>query len=199
MRSSILPLALAIAALLIAHAPAQPGAAFAQGSVAQGSVAQGARAQAADRPAELMTAPNSPNQKAEPATSDRQQGRGQAANICRELVAFLQQQSSTANGSRQGTAAAKPATDSAAPGGQTAQSVDRPQQNSGQVAPVPTAQPSTAPTQISLEDAKALAEANDLPKCRDRTRDMRLAGVALPPGLLALAALREDLLLAAGK
>jgi hypothetical protein len=42
---------------------------------------------------------------------------------------------------------------------------------------------------MSLSDAEALAGANDLAACRDATRKLRLAGVAMPPPLLALAAL----------
>jgi hypothetical protein len=170
---------LIVTAAVIGHmAPVQSGTAFAQ----------------ADRPQELMTAPNSPNQKAEPSASGGQQG---TANICRELIAFLEQQARTR--ASQAAAGAKPATETAAPAGQASQSADRPQRTSGQSAPIPSAQPSTAPTQISPDEAKSLLEVNDLRTCRDRAREMRRAGVALPPGLLALAALREELLLAPGK
>ena len=47
---------------------------------------------------------------------------------------------------------------------------------------------------VSLQEAEAIAQANDIRGCRDAARKMRLAGVAMPPGLLALAGLRLDLL-----
>src|SRR5688572_22189963 len=42
---------------------------------------------------------------------------------------------------------------------------------------------------------RALLAANDLRACQDAARRMRRAGVPMPDGLIALAALREDLLL----
>jgi hypothetical protein len=42
---------------------------------------------------------------------------------------------------------------------------------------------------MSVADAEALAQAGDIAACRDATRKLRLAGVAVPPPLLALAAL----------
>jgi hypothetical protein len=151
-----------------------------------------------DRPPELMTAPNSPNQKAE---ATNQQGKsGGAANICWELVAFLeQQQSGVGSGSPQAAPNAKPANEGATTASQTTPSADRPQQTSGQTAPIPTDQRGGASARVSLDQAKSLAQANDIRTCRDLTREMRRSGVALPPGLIALAALKEELLLGGGK
>jgi hypothetical protein len=42
---------------------------------------------------------------------------------------------------------------------------------------------------MSVADAEALAEANDIAACKEAAREMRLAGVAMPPPLLALTAL----------
>ena len=42
-----------------------------------------------------------------------------------------------------------------------------------------------------------MADANDLPRCQQTARDMRRAGIDMPPGLLALAALKPELLGAA--
>jgi hypothetical protein len=42
---------------------------------------------------------------------------------------------------------------------------------------------------MSVPDAEALAAGGDPQACRDGTRKLRLAGVAVPPPLLALAAL----------
>ena len=67
--------------------------------------------------------------------------------------------------------------------------------SSGQSAPIPGNDHREAATpQIGLDRAQALQQANDLQGCQNAARQMRRAGVALPPGLLALAALRADLL-----
>jgi hypothetical protein len=42
---------------------------------------------------------------------------------------------------------------------------------------------------MTVPDAEALAAAGDPQACRDGTRKLRIAGVAVPPPLLALAAL----------
>ena len=57
-------------------------------------------------------------------------------------------------------------------------------------APVPKDSESTPKTSvISVAKAEELAAANDLSACKAAAKDLRLAGVALPPPLLALAAL----------
>jgi hypothetical protein len=57
-------------------------------------------------------------------------------------------------------------------------------------APVPAAPTSTPKESIlTVPDAEALAAGGDPQACRDGTRRLRLAGVAVPPPLLALAAL----------
>jgi hypothetical protein len=67
-------------------------------------------------------------------------------------------------------------------------------QTSGQSAPIPQAPaPAKAPP-VSLQQAEALAGANDIAGCRAAAQTMRKAGVAMPGGLLALAGLRLDLL-----
>jgi hypothetical protein len=55
---------------------------------------------------------------------------------------------------------------------------------------VPTDTTST-PSQgiLSLAEAEELARANDIAACQRAARELRLAGVAMPPPLLALAAL----------
>jgi hypothetical protein len=45
-----------------------------------------------------------------------------------------------------------------------------------------------------LQQAEALAQSNDIRGCRDAAQQMRRAGVALPPALIALAGLRLELL-----
>ena len=42
---------------------------------------------------------------------------------------------------------------------------------------------------LSLADAEALAEADDIAACRDESRKLRLSGADMPPPLLALTAL----------
>jgi hypothetical protein len=67
----------------------------------------------------------------------------------------------------------------------------------GQPAPVPQAQAVFTPSAEALEQATAMADANDLPRCQQMARNMRRAGIDMPPGLLALAALKPELLGAA--
>jgi hypothetical protein len=95
------------------------------------------------------------------------------ANICRELVAFLEAQ-----------AKAQSAPPAPAAAGAAAS------------LPVPPAQPAAPPKPLPmpLEQAQGLAGANDIPGCRDAAQRLRQAGVALPPGLIALAALKVELL-----
>lgn len=63
-------------------------------------------------------------------------------------------------------------------------------QTSGLSAPVPK-EPTSTPKEsvMSVTDAEALAETNDIAACQDAAKELRLAGVAVPPPLLALAAL----------
>jgi hypothetical protein len=87
------------------------------------------------------------------------------ANICRELLAFVEGQAKAA--------AAPPPATGAAPA-------------------APAAPPKPLP--VTLEQAQGLAGANDIPGCRETAGRLRRAGVALPAGLIALAALKVELL-----
>ena len=89
------------------------------------------------------------------------------ANICRELLAFVEGQAK---------AAAAPPAAGATPAAPAA----------------PAAPPKPLP--VTLEQAQGLAGANDSPGCRETAGRLRRAGVALPPGLIALAALKVELL-----
>ena len=64
-------------------------------------------------------------------------------------------------------------------------------QKESRSAPLPPADVTSTPKEsvITVEKAEALATANDLAQCQDTARKMRVAGVAMPPPLLALAAL----------
>ncbi len=58
-------------------------------------------------------------------------------------------------------------------------------------APMPPADVTSTPKESVLDVAKAeqLADANDIAQCQQTAREMRVAGVAMPPPLMALAAL----------
>jgi hypothetical protein len=164
-------------------------------ALSQAEAPQAAQGQT-PQPRELSVAPNAPTKTPEPESGAGarvpSQGR---ANICDELVAFLKQpKPAGAPGAGSGQPASTAATQPVSPG-QTAPPVDRPQQSSGQSAPIPgNDHPESATAPIALERAQLLQQANDRPACQNAARQMRRAGVALPPGLLALAALREELL-----
>jgi hypothetical protein len=149
---------------------------------------QTALAQTSEKPRELNVAPSAGNQTPE-ATAP--QG-GTPAKICQELLAFVQQQAAKQSAGTP-NAPAPPAPQTAGPG-QTAPAVDKPQQTSGQSGAVPGNPAGSTQTNITPEQAQSLAGANDLRGCQKAAQSMRRAGVALPEGLIALAALREDLL-----
>jgi hypothetical protein len=71
---------------------------------------------------------------------------------------------------------------------------DVPQQKSGMAAPVPPPESAQKPPFVTVEQARAYLNANDLLACQEAARRMRGAGVPMPDGLIALAALRSDLL-----
>ena len=103
----------------------------------------------------------------------------------RELTAFLQpkptQESQPAAGSQPG-----PNRTSSAAGPSV--------QGSGQPAPVPQAPTAATPSPAAAEEAISVAQANDLAGCQKAVQKMRRSGVALPPGLIALAAMKPELL-----
>jgi hypothetical protein len=69
-----------------------------------------------------------------------------------------------------------------------------PQQKSGLAAPVPPPESAQKPPFVTVEQARGYLNANDLLACQQAARQMRRAGVPMPDGLIALAALRPDLL-----
>jgi hypothetical protein len=170
---------------------------------------------------QLMVAPNAPLSVPDDAQSG---GGDKTANICLELEAFLEQQGAkAASASSQDSAQNAPAlreqstSQSAAAPGQspahggpapqassqgTAQPpadqdppiLDPPQRTSGLSARIPPGATAAKPTNVTLDKVRAYASANDVRACQDAVRQMRRAGVALPNGLLALAALRPELL-----
>jgi len=107
---------------------------------------------------------------------------GSMANICEELVGFLEL--------RQAKGTDQPRSERSG----NAPAVDKPQHSSGITEPVPHGGSGRQESPIDLQAAQALAAKGDVLGCRDAARVMRRAGIAMPPGLLALAALRDEIL-----
>lgn len=84
------------------------------------------------------------------------------------------------------TDAPEPGKDPAASG-----SVANAPQKETRAAPTPPADVSSTPREsvLTVEAAEQLASANDVAQCQKTARQMRVAGVAMPPPLIALAAL----------
>ena len=84
------------------------------------------------------------------------------------------------------TDAPKPSNEQVASGSAT----NAPQKES-RAAPLPPADVTSTPKESVIDMAKAeeLATANDIKVCQDAARKMRVAGVAMPPPLIALTAL----------
>lgn len=80
-----------------------------------------------------------------------------------------------------------------APGAATGNPAENPNAKANAAAkpppPPPTPAPAPKPDPATVEKLEAAAGANDLAACREAARSMRVAGVVLPPPLLALAAL----------
>jgi hypothetical protein len=155
------------------------------------SFAQPANGKAqADQTDALRVAPNAPRATPE-VRSEPAEGR---ADVCQELVAFVQKAAADASQANPG-ANVEPRPPAVPPAPATSNaSPDTSQRQSGVSAPVPQGENASAPAKLSLEEALSLAGAQDLRGCQRAVQQMRRAGVALPPGLLALAALRDDLL-----
>jgi hypothetical protein len=146
----------------------------------------------ADQADTLRVAPNAPTSTSE-VQSGPADGAG-TADICQELVAFVQKASAeTSKPDSAKDSATQPSSTPRAAEPNNA-SPDASQRQSGISAPVPKGDTPIAPAKPSLEQVQSLAGAHDLRSCQRAAQQMRRAGVALPPGLLALAALREDLL-----
>jgi hypothetical protein len=152
------------------------------------------------KPRALTVAPDSPEKIPDAKPGNNARAAGMPANICLELIAFLETKAAASQpptdqskAVESGGKTTPPKTGTAGPG-QTAPPMDQSQQRSGLSAPTPQDDSTTGNSQVTMEKAKALANSNDLRGCQRATQEMRLAGEALPPPLLALAALRGDLL-----
>lgn len=84
------------------------------------------------------------------------------------------------------TDAPQPGKDNAASG-----SAHNAPQKESRAAPLPPADVTSTPKEsvLTVEAAEQLADANDIAQCQKTARAMRVAGVAMPPPLIALAAL----------
>jgi hypothetical protein len=84
------------------------------------------------------------------------------------------------------TDAPEPGKDNAASG-----SAKNAPQKESRAAPLPPADVTSTPKEsvLTVEAAEQLATANDIAQCQKTAREMRVAGVAMPPPLIALAAL----------
>ncbi|AMB43548.1 hypothetical protein [Methylobacterium sp. AMS5] len=96
-------------------------------------------------------------------------------------------------GEPQKTSGLSGAVNETAPSRATGNPADNPNAKANAAAknPPPPAAPAPAPKPdpATVEKLEAAAGANDLAACREAARSMRVAGVVLPPPLLALAAL----------
>lgn len=146
---------------------------------------------------------------------------GKPADLCQELVAFVKQpepakqaaatppQQSTAVSNPSGKTESSPSsaagevqkksglsgpTDSRGPEGVSPNPELVKANAAAKVAPAPAAPaPALRPDAAMVEKVEAAAAANDWTACRTAARAMRVSGVAMPPALLALAALDPSL------
>src|SRR4051812_15096494 len=169
--------------LVLLAAGLLPGVACAQTAAPQ----QGQNAPSV-QPRGLTVAPDGPKQQPEAVRSSaageqRVESTGRPADICQELVAYLQQaaQQPGGTGQVQTQAGAAPPAPQAQPqnanaagaagpmpppaAGQTAPTVDRPQQSSGLSAPTPTAPQAPAPN-VTMSEAQAWLSTKDFRACQ---------------------------------
>src|SRR4051812_14934205 len=166
---------------LIAHI-LMLGMAAALSSHAFGQTAEQPRP--AERDKSLAVAPQAaPAADPRPSGNEARDTAAGPANICRRLVTFLEPKP------------AQPPAAAGQPGPNPAASAAGPSvPGSGQPAPVPQAPAAAAPPAGGYDEANALAKANDVEGCQKAAQQLRRAGLALPPGLIALAALKPELL-----
>lgn len=130
------------------------------------------------------------------------------ANLCQELVAFMKAPPPENVASPKPDARPQDGNSAQEASGQSGPAHGAPEQNSGVEsktsaedaqlksslsAPTPKNASSTPKEAVmTVEEAEDLASANDIWACREAARELRLAGVSMPPPLLALAALRPE-------
>lgn len=153
------------------------------------------QAQGAVPPKDMMVAPQAPASAADKQAAPAPQAQAGPANICKELVAFLQPKPAPPGSAPAGSPPAAQTTAPQAAGSgapQPGPAGGQPQQTSGQAGPVPNSQQASKPAAVTLEQAVAMEQGNDLKGCHQAARTMRRAGAAMPAALIALAAMKPE-------
>jgi outer membrane protein OmpA-like peptidoglycan-associated protein len=169
---------------------ALPGAALAVGG--ESPAAAPAQEGPANLCQELLAFVKAPPPEAPPVAAPAAQGTAPATQQAPTGGAVLKQSAAQGGSAQQTAGQSGPAIEApkpnVAPAAQA--SGQNAPQTSGIAAPVPPAPTSTPKESVlSLAEAEGLANANNMEACREAGRRLRLAGVAVPPPLLALTAL----------
>ncbi|MBA3448439.1 MAG: hypothetical protein H0T56_12700 [Pseudaminobacter sp.] len=171
---------------LVAFMKAPPPEAVAPAPAAKPAAAAPAQAAPAQQGASAQPAPA---QQADPAG----QGSSALAGTAGSGEAATAKPESGTNSAQAVTGQDGVATDAPKPSNENvaAGSVANAPQKDSRSAPLPPADVTSTPKEsvITVEKAEELATANDIAVCQDMARRMRVAGVSMPPPLIALAAL----------
>lgn len=160
--------------------------------------------------AQTATSPEpAPSEAASPVDPAPVSQQGGPANLCQEILAFMKAPppetvkpaaagtgasgGSGSNSAQAVTGQKGVATDAPEPGKDNAQagSVANAPQKDSRAAPVPPADVTSTPKEsvLTMEAAQQLAATDDIAQCQKTAREMRIAGIAMPSPLIALAAL----------
>ena len=144
-------------------------------------------------PPEKKAAPAKPAAAAKPAEPPAQKESSALAGTTRAGDGATAKPENTANSSQTVTGQKGVATDAPEPSNHNAAagSVANAPQKESRSAPLPPADVASTPKEsvITIEKAESLVATNDIAQCQSIARQMRVAGVAMPPPLMALAAL----------
>jgi hypothetical protein len=135
--------------------------------------------------AEDKVAPTAPSSETPDHANPNSTAQG-PANLCEELGAYAKTQEEKQQQASQQNPAATAAPNS--PKGD--EKADKPQQDSGITKPVPNDAAKAGP-KMAPEELRLVAERNDRETCRTTVNTLRRGGAALPPALIALAALKQ--------
>jgi hypothetical protein len=133
---------------------------------------------------EQKVAPTAPSSETPDKATPNSTAQG-PANLCEELGAYAKTQEEKQQQASQQNPVSAPAPNS--PKGD--EKADKPQQDSGITKPVPNDAAKAGP-KVALEELRLIAERNDRDTCRTTVNTLRRAGTALPPALIALAAMK---------
>jgi hypothetical protein len=144
-------------------------------------------------PAAPAAAPAKPAAAPKEQAAPAQQGASALAGTTASGAAASPQPDGEPNSAQQVTGQDGVATDAPDPSNEkvAAGSVANAPQKDSRAAPLPPADVTSTPKEsvMTVAQAEELAAANDIAVCHDTAREMRVAGVAMPPPLIALAAL----------